>query len=232
MGEIAPGVHGIAGLKTGRAFLVEGEDGGLALIDTSTAGVAARILRAIADAGRKPEDLRLIIATHYHYDHTGNAAELIERTGAELCVHADDVPYVDGTSPWPAGNGALAPFAARFGPKQYSLTVNRTLHDGDVLPFAGGLHVVHAPGHTPGHIAIHAPARRLLFAGDAMMNVGGLRQPIAIASHDMQQARASIQRLAELDYDIMLPGHGVPVLGRASEKVAEWSRRWLSTSDG
>lgn len=227
MDEVAPGVHTIDGLKTGRAYLVEGEGNGLALIDTSTAGVAARILRAIERIGRKPDDLSLIVATHYHYDHTGNVAELVERTGAELCVHADDVPYVDGTTPWAAVEGALAPLAERFGPRPYVLKVDRVLRDGDELAFAGGMRIVHAPGHTPGHIAVHAPARRLLFAGDALMNVGGLRVPMAMASHDMEQARASIRRLAELDYDVLLPGHGAPVLGRASEKVGEWSRRWL-----
>jgi glyoxylase-like metal-dependent hydrolase (beta-lactamase superfamily II) len=227
MREIAPGVHAVEGLKTGRVYLVEGDANGLALIDTSTSGVAERILSAIESIGRKPEDLRVIVATHYHYDHTGNAAALIERTGAELCVHADDAPYVDGTTPWPAGEGPLAPIADRFGPKQYALKVDRSMRDGDELPFAGGMRVVHAPGHTPGHIALHAPSRRLLFAGDALMNVGGLRLPMAMASHDMTQARASVRRLGDLDYDVLLPGHGAPVVGRASEKVAEWARRWL-----
>ena len=87
--------------------------------------------------------------------------------------------------------------------------------------------VVHCPGHTPGHIAVYAPARRLLFAGDALMNVGGLRLPMAMASHDMQQARASIHRLAEFEFDVALPGHGAPIIGRASEKIGEWSRKWL-----
>ena len=59
------------------------------------------------------------------------------------------------------------------------------------------------------------------------MNVLGLHPPIAAVSHDMEQAKASIRRLSELSFDYALPGHGQPVLSRASEKLAEWSRRWM-----
>ena len=87
--------------------------------------------------------------------------------------------------------------------------------------------MIHAPGHTPGHIALHAAERRVLFAGDALMNTLGLRLPMSMSSHNMDQARASVARLAELEYDIALPGHGAPILGRASEKVRAWARGWL-----
>jgi len=226
MDPIAPGVYAIPGLKMGRSYLVEG-DGGLALIDTSSSDVSARILDAIAAIGRRPDDLRAIVATHYHYDHTGNAAALVERTGARLCVHEDDVPYVDGTVPWMPMRRPWGSLLGRFGPAPYALKVNYVLRDGDELRYAGGLRVVHAPGHTPGHIALHSAELGVLFTGDALMNTFGLRLPMSMSSHDMDQARASIARIAELDYDIALPGHGAPILGRASEKVRVWARGWL-----
>ncbi len=227
MREIARGIYTLDGLKVGRSYLLEGNDG-LALIDTSSDSASKHILRAIADIGRKPEDLRLIVATHYHFDHTGNAAALVEQSGAELCVHEDDVRYVEGASPWMANRSRIGPLLdSLVAPKPFSLKVDRVLRDGDALPFAGGLQVVHAPGHTPGHIALYAQDRRALFTGDSLMNVGGLRLPMSSASHDMEQVRSSIRRLAELDFDIALPGHGLPVIGRASEKIGEWSRKWL-----
>ena len=225
MDPIAPGVYAIPGLKMGRSYLLDGDDG-LALVDTSTSDVSARIVDAITSIGRHPDDLRAIVATHYHHDHTGNAAALIERTGAHLFVHEADVPYVDGTTPWMELRGPLA-FLGRFGAAPYGLKVDAVLHDGDELPYAGGLRVVHAPGHTPGHIALYAPARGVLFAGDALMNTLGLRLPLSMSSHDMDEARTSIARLAELEYDIALPGHGAPILGRAGEKVRAWARGWL-----
>lgn len=226
MDPIAPGVYAIPGLKMGRSYLVEG-DGGLALIDTSTGDVSGRIVEAIAAIGHRVDDLRAIVATHYHHDHTGNAARLIERSGAHLCVHEDDVPYVDGTTPWQSMRRPWS-FLDRFSPAPYRLKVDQVLRDGDALPYAGGLRVVHAPGHTPGHIALHAPERGVLFAGDAIMNTLGLRLPMSMSSHDMDQARVSIARLADLEFDVALPGHGAPILGRASEKVRAWARGWLA----
>jgi glyoxylase-like metal-dependent hydrolase (beta-lactamase superfamily II) len=226
MHQIAHGIYAIDGLKMGRSYLIEGNDG-VALIDTSSRGASEGILSAIEAIGHHPEDLRTIVATHYHFDHTGNVETLIDRSGAELCVHEADAPYIDGRNPWARSNGLIGPLLDRFSARPFALKVDRILHDGDVLPFAGGLQVIHAPGHTPGHIALFAKDRRTLFAGDSLMNVAGLRLPMSISSHDMEQARRSVRHLVELDFDIALPGHGAPVLGRANEKIAEWAKRWL-----
>lgn len=221
--EVASGVFAIDGLKTGRSYLVE-DDNGLALVDTSSAGAAERIVAAITEIGHRPEDLRTIVATHYHHDHTGNVASLIDRSGARLHVHADDVPYVDGRTPWMQPK---APFLSRLAPKQYALKVDEIVRDGQLLAVAGGLQVVHTPGHTPGHIALRAPDRGVLFAGDCLMNILGLRLLPSMSSHDMAAARESVRRLAGLEFDVALPGHGAPIVGRASEKIAEWARKWL-----
>ena len=225
--EVAAGIYPLPGLKTGRSYLIEDADG-LTLIDTSTGGRAARILEAI-DALRKPARLlNTIVATHYHYDHTGNVETLRERTGARLLVHADDAPYVDGRAAWPAVDGPLGGLASRFGPKPYQLKVDGELHDGDVIPVAGGLTVVHLPGHTPGEIGVYSASRGVVFTGDSMMNVFGLRMPLAMSTHDPAQARESVHKLAALDFEIALPGHGHPIVGRASEKIREWVAKWES----
>jgi glyoxylase-like metal-dependent hydrolase (beta-lactamase superfamily II) len=96
-----------------------------------------------------------------------------------------------------------------------------------MIDAAGGLQVIHAPGHTPGHIALYAKERSTLFAGDAFFNTLGLNLPVPMSSHDMTQAKASIRRLSQLHFEHALPGHGAPVLSRASEKLGEWSQRWL-----
>ena len=81
MKQITRGIWAIEGLKTGRSYLIEGRDG-LTLVDTSSPDAAGRIIAAIEKIGRRPEELRTIVATHYHFDHTGNVASLRERTGA------------------------------------------------------------------------------------------------------------------------------------------------------
>jgi glyoxylase-like metal-dependent hydrolase (beta-lactamase superfamily II) len=121
----------------------------------------------------------------------------------------------------------LARFEHFTAPAPFALKVDRELRDGDIVDAAGGLQVIHAPGHTPGHIALYAKEHRVLFSGDAFGNYLGLMLPISMSTHDMAQAKRSIARLAQLDFDHALPGHGQPLLSRANEKLSQWSRRWL-----
>ena len=229
MQPIAPGIYALEGLKMGRSYLVEDDDG-LLLIDTSSNGAAPAILRAIESIGRRPDDLKTIVATHYHHDHTGNVAALIERTGATFCAHTTEAPYIDGREPWMEMKGVFGPLSGGQEKRHYALKVERELHSGEVLPFAGGIEVVPAPGHTPGQIALHAKARGVLFSADAFMNAAGLMLPVSMSTHDMAEAKRTITRLAELEFDIALPGHGRPLIGRANEKLGEWSRRWFPHS--
>lgn len=227
--EITDGIYAINGLKMGRSYLIE-DAVGLTLVDTSSPSATGRILQAIEELGRRPEDLHTIVGTHYHYDHVGNAAALVERTGAMLCVHEADVEYVEGRMPYMKSSmPLLGGVMDGMGPDQSAIAakVTRVLRDGDAIHAAGGLTVVHAPGHTPGHIALYARERSTLFAGDAFFNTFGLNLPVASSTHDMAQAKASIRRLAELDFDYALPGHGAPILSHASEKLVEWCRLWL-----
>ena len=224
--EIAPGIFALDGLKLGRAYLIEDNDG-LTLVDTSSAGAAEAILKAIASIGRKPEDLHSIVATHYHRDHTGNVSTLVERSGATLCAHAEDVPYIDGRLPWMKPRGLPSFGNGDRDGAHFTLRVDRALSEGDVLPAAGGIEIIHAPGHTPGHIALYAKQRDLMFTGDAFMNVAGLQISPWISTHDMGQAKETVARLGEYAFDIALPGHGHAIVGRASEKLANWSRAWF-----
>jgi hypothetical protein len=50
---------------------------------------------------------------------------------------------------------------------------------------------------------------------------------MALATHDMAAARESVRKLSRLEFDVALPGHGAPIMGRASEKVARWAISWL-----
>lgn len=225
MDEVAPGIYALSGLKMGRAYLIDDADG-LTLVDTSSPSASAGILAAIAALGRSPGDLKTIVATHYHYDHTGNVAALVERTGATFCAHAEDAPYIDGRVMWMRVKGIAGNFIDP-NKSHYALKVDRELRAGDTIAAAGGMEVVHAPGHTPGSIALHARARRVLFAGDAFMHIAGLTLAPSMTSHDLGEARQSVARLARLDFDVALPGHGRAIVGRANEKLADWSRRWL-----
>ena len=93
--EIVPGVHAIERLGVGRAYLYQEADR-LTLIDTGVARSTDRIFAVIESIGRKPADLRQIVITHDHHDHIGSLADVVERTDAQVLVHALDAPVVRG----------------------------------------------------------------------------------------------------------------------------------------
>jgi glyoxylase-like metal-dependent hydrolase (beta-lactamase superfamily II) len=102
------------------------------------------------------------------------------------------------------------------------------LHDADVIDVLGGLHIVHAPGHTPGSIALLLPEQRLLFSGDTMgYRWGRLETPDPVVSEDVELAKASIERLAALDVETIAFSH-FPALRQGAQRelerlVATWS---------
>jgi glyoxylase-like metal-dependent hydrolase (beta-lactamase superfamily II) len=81
----------------------------------------------------------------------------------------------------------------------------------------GRLKIIHTPGHTPGSVSVHDPERSVLFVGDALTFLDGeLRDPHTAV--DASQEARSIERISQLDFDIMLCAHGDPVKPYASEK--------------
>jgi glyoxylase-like metal-dependent hydrolase (beta-lactamase superfamily II) len=75
--------------------------------------------------------------------------------------------------------------------------------------------VVHTPGHTDGHVGLHLPDRGLLLSGDALITVDvwdeSRRGPQLIQppfNHDHAQAMATLDRYAELEAEVVVPGHG------------------------
>ena len=209
--EVIPGVYSISSLLIGRAYLVvEGRHA--TLIDTGLPRRTARILGTLHTLGLPPHAVRRVIVTHYHGDHAGGLAELAERTGAEVMVHASDAPVVRGDV-LPPGRPAARWLRPLVVPPP--APVHRELVDGDELDCLGGLRVFHTPGHTAGSISLYSPRHRLLFVGDAAAHLFSVHPPLWSAV-DLAQAKRSLQKLAGLDLDAVCFGHGSPLVGRAT----------------
>ena len=226
MKELAPGIHSLGHGKGGHvhAFLIE--DGNeLSLVDTLFEGDARLVLDAIKRLGRDASDLKRIAVTHGHRSHLGGLAALKRASGAKVFAHEWEADIVGGdrraqpVTLLPKQSLRLWPFQLGLflgRPKHEPCPVDELLDEGDAFgPFV----VLHAAGHSPGHLAFHWPERRFLIAGDAVATWPDLRAGWTAFNLNRKQHHESLQRLAALDAQIVGVGHGEPITQGAADKV-------------
>lgn len=171
--------------------LVRGNEA--AVVDTGVEGSEPEIASALDAAGLDWTDVRHLILTHAHPDHIGSVEAVMQSAGtATPYAGAADIPEI------PAPREVTA------------------LDDGDDV---FGMQVISTPGHTPGHISIFDPEGSVLVAGDALFNRDGLSRPPDEFNADQAQTDESIRKLAGIDMDSIMFGHGNPIEEGASEAL-------------
>ena len=226
--EIIPGVHRIEGVTGSNAILLADEQ--MTVVDTGIAGNGEAIVSYIKSLGRSPRDLRWILLTHYHFDHSGSAQELHELTDAQVVAHRSETePGPDGRLLLRKGNEGVQPPAwyrwirrsGRPREQQFHETeVHQTLEDGDLLPCLGGVRIIHTPGHTPGSICPIVEGPRVLFLGDSVLNnVDRLSRPLMFDGSKRRELDVSLHRLRDLEAEAACFGHGPPLTDAVMEKV-------------
>ena len=197
------------------SYLLKGDDGTLTLVDAGTRTAPRTILGALSSLGFAPGDVTHLLLSHAHNDHTGGARKVVDATAARVRTHEREAVYVrEGRMPNPdtstRGGRLMARLPGRV--KGFArVGVDETFEDGDVLPLAGGITVVHTPGHTPGHCSFLHPSSGVLITADAIFNVRGLRYSFQNSCTDVRMSRASAQRLGELDFEVAGFTHGAHV---------------------
>ena len=188
----------------------------ITVIDAGFKNGSRRILRYLNRQGRSGMEISHIIPTHYHADHIGGIADLKEHGRACVAVHNSEIPYLEASEPLPSPfqdrhlAALTAPFLRLSEPRPF--TVDLALTDGDMLDVLGGMEVIHTPGHTPGSISLYFKRHGTLIVGDALECRGGkLGLPSRLFTRDMEQAKASIRRLASLDVDVLCFSHFPPM---------------------
>jgi glyoxylase-like metal-dependent hydrolase (beta-lactamase superfamily II) len=213
------------GIWGANVFLIVGTD--LTLVDTGFKGRSAHILKQMRRLGYLPADITNIILTHHHADHTGSLAVLKEITGARVFAHAADVPYIDGrlVQPGPVRpewlGETLAPLHKLW--ETIPAAVDVTIGDGDDIPALAGMKVLHTPGHTPGSISLYLAGEGLIIVGDVLSNTYGLSLPSKAFTVDMTREVRSIKRLANLEFDTISFGHGLPIRRKARRTIVEFA---------
>jgi glyoxylase-like metal-dependent hydrolase (beta-lactamase superfamily II) len=224
--ELAPGIHSLGHARGGHvhAFLVE-SGGELSLVDTLFESDARLVLEAIRGLGRRVTDLKRIAITHGHRSHLGGLAALKRATRATVYAHPWEADIVSGdrraqpVSILPRQSLKLLPFqlGLRLGrPQHVPCPVDEILFEGAAF---GPFQVIHAAGHSPGHLAFSWPERGFLIAGDAVATWPELCPGWHAFNLNRQQHHATLQRLAGLDATIIGVGHGDPITQGAPEKL-------------
>jgi glyoxylase-like metal-dependent hydrolase (beta-lactamase superfamily II) len=226
MNRVVEGVYVVA-MGRANGYLIEGTDG-LALIDAGFPKKEAALFDALRRLGRSPRDLKHLILTHGHPDHVGSAAAIVRETGAQTYMHPVDTPLAESGGPFrpmtPAP-GLLRQILCRTlydkNERLEPVAISRAIVDGETLPIAGGIDVVHVPGHCAGQVALFWRPGRVLFAADVFMNITGLGDPLGFESHEA--GRASQRRLAAMSFDAVGFGHGSPITRNAAARLRKWT---------
>ncbi|MBV5336323.1 MBL fold metallo-hydrolase, partial [bacterium] len=173
----------------------------------------------------------LAVASHSHFDHIGNHHEFEHRAAhaAEAHILADPTNAATMADAY-ARDDIFEAFPPGWNAALYRVEpapVNRILADGDVIDLGDRrFEVIHAPGHSPGSIALWEAAAGILFAGDAVYD-GPLS---ADAYHsDPTAYLATMERLARLPVRVVHGGHFPSFAGPRFQEII---RAFLATNGG
>ncbi len=204
-------------LSISNAYLIKGRK--TILVDTGAPREGIKILRALAGLGIEPKDFSLILHTHAHMDHVGSTLELKRWVDAPTAVHVSDAAMLA------SGNMGkvtainlegriILPFVNKPFPGvkpdiliKDEISLNEFGVDG---------RIIFTPGHTTGSISILLKNGEAII-GDLLMGgwLGGNLQPTRPNFHyyaeDMNEVRASIQKLLSYNPQKLYVGHGGPL---------------------
>lgn len=205
------------------------DDGSVTLIDCGLKRAPAKIVSALAAIGKHPRDVQRIVLTHAHFDHSGGASTMVNETGLNgVDVHADDAGYVRTGTRVPGDTASTSGriFARAPWGDFRATPVAQELVDGQTLDVAGGLRVIHTPGHTPGHISLLHPGSGVLITGDSIFNMNSrMSWPTKVFCTSFRQNVETAHVLGELDYSLAAFTHGPEIRDNAREQVRGFLQR-------
>jgi glyoxylase-like metal-dependent hydrolase (beta-lactamase superfamily II) len=218
------------GVPHGNAWALAAGDG-IVLVDTSTheKGSMGHLERALEQVGLRVEHIRLVVCTHAHVDHCGQAATIAERAGCEIWMHPNSQHLFEGLKDpdtvlarrmevarqsgvpdeplrrWSQTRAASDPLV------QLPLNIDRELVPGvTVETDLGTWDVIETPGHAPSLVVLHQRERRLLISGDHLLGRVSLFFEMGYSPDPVGEFLDSLDRVDVLDARLALAGHARP----------------------
>jgi glyoxylase-like metal-dependent hydrolase (beta-lactamase superfamily II) len=231
------------GVPHGNAYAIAAGNG-IVLVDTGIhePGSFRQLEFALGQAGLRMEHVRLVVCTHAHSDHYGQAAPIMEAAGCELWMHPNhDHMTKPAADPGKAFErryeiarqsgvpaGALEEFKEARSGRGYGIAEivepNRALVPGvEVETDLGVWRVYETPGHAPSHVVLYQPERGLLLSGDHLLGRVSLYYDVGYSPDPAGEFLSSLDVVDELDVQLILAGHGRPV--RDATALIEANRR-------
>lgn len=204
-------------------YLLKCNDGYL-LIDAGWSGKCKLFLTKLNSVGVHPHQIKYILLTHHHHDHTAIVQELREISGARLIIHRRQMPFItkgvtDGASLKQINSRVwlvdklMSPFLTTgYDP----ITIKQTDHiieterDNIILRKIGIMGVIlSTPGHSSDSISVLLD-NGTAYVGDLAMTIFGRlgRPPLPIEAEDYGQVKASLRKLIKYGMTECYPAHG------------------------
>jgi glyoxylase-like metal-dependent hydrolase (beta-lactamase superfamily II) len=208
------------------------------LVDTGYPGQLPLFREAMQRAGVPFEKLSKVVLTHQDIDHIGSLPVILTELPQRVEVLANEVekPFIEGAKrllkitpeaitravnalPPDVPDGLRNAFRAGL-ENPPRAKVDKTIADGEELPYCGGIIVINTPGHTPGHISLYHKPSKTLIAGDAMRVMDGqLLGPDLGATLDVETAIKSLKRFEQYDIDAVICYHGGLFRGNVNRRI-------------
>ena len=203
------------------------EDSRAILVDAGLQGSLIPITGGLKDLGLSLDQIDTVVITHAHPDHCGGLGEVVAGRSIAVAAHRLDADIISGTKtpPNPLQNEFFAKMAEPVLPKLMGslVPVDLPLEDGDLIPFSTEVRVVHLPGHTAGSIALYLPSKRAIIVGDALQYKFSrkLSPPSHRVTQDSKEALRSLEKLLDLDFDVICFSHFPPMRKNARAALHE-----------
>jgi glyoxylase-like metal-dependent hydrolase (beta-lactamase superfamily II) len=198
---------------------------GIVLVDTGMhdRGTMAHLEQALDRTGHRVSDIKLIVVTHAHIDHCGQAPPLARRARCEVWMHPNwklhapddldrtiEIALLSGVPEAPLRQWAQERRGMGTG-QAGELYADRDLVPGVTIETDAGVwQVIETPGHAPSHVCLHQPERRLLISGDHLLGRVSQYFDVGYTPDPIGEFLTSLDAVDALDARLALAGHARP----------------------